>query len=250
MKSDPARPRFGLLDALRGFAILNMIAYHLCYDIFIAYGVRPMWIGSVPAVIWERCICVTFITVSGISLNLSSRPWRRGIVVNLCGLLVTAVTLLFMPEQQIWFGVLSLLGCSMLIGAALRPLTARIHPLCGSALTLSLFALSYGVPHGYLGVFGYQLIELPGALYTTDVLAPLGLHSAAFISADYFPLIPWLFLFLFGYFLWRALERYRLTRLFTPRIAILDFIGRHSLIIYLAHQPVLIGICYLLFGYI
>ena len=68
-----------------------------------------------------------------------------------------------------------------------------------------------------------------------------------FHSSDYFPLIPWMFLYLCGYFLWRAVgHRRRVMEKLKPGFAPLAFLGRHSLLIYLLHQPVLMGVFLLL----
>ena len=247
--AEQGRGRCGLIDAVRGAAILNMIAYHLCYDIFVAYGVWDGFLSAPWAVIWERLICGAFIIVSGISLHFSRHPYRRGLFVNLCGLLITAVTLLLMPSQTIWFGILNLLGCAMMIVCALSGLLDRIHPAAGLAFSLLLFAGLYGLPKGYVGFFSVALLRLPAWLYGCRYLAPLGLPARDFISADYFPLIPWVFLFLCGYYLWELAVRADRKELFRLRAPALEMIGRRSLWIYLIHQPVLYGICILIFGY-
>lgn len=244
-----AADRYSLIDAIRAAAVLNMIAYHLCYDIFCVYGVWPAFPYATGAVIWERFICCTFIIVSGISLNFSSHGYRRGIIINLCGLLVTAVTLLVIPSEAIWFGVLNLLGCAMLITFALRGVFAKVPSLVGAAVSFVLFMLCYGIPRGYIGLFSHPLIQLPRALYGCRYLAFLGFPSADFHSSDYFPLLPWLFLYFFGYFLWRCIRDRAWDNIFRPRVPVLDFIGRHSLVIYLLHQPVLYLICFFIFGY-
>lgn len=245
---DKGQGRYGLIDTIRGCAILNMIAYHLCYDIFVVYGRWTGFILAPWAVVWERLICGSFILVSGISLHFSRHPYRRGILVNLCGVLITAATLLFMPSQAIWFGVLNLLGCAMILTAAVRGVIDRVHPAAGLAVSSVLFALLYGVPKGYIGLFSLRLITLPKALYGCRYLAPLGLPDQGFFSADYFPLIPWIFLFLCGYFLWALIVRTERQAWFRPRVPLLDTIGRCSLWIYLIHQPLLYGVCVLIFG--
>ena len=239
--------RYSLIDAIRAFAIINMILFHLCYDIFVVFGVWKKFPFAVPAIIWERCICFTFIIVSGISMNYSHHGYRRGIIVNLCGLLITAVTLWMTPDQPIWFGILNFLGCAMIITFALRRPLCRMEPLLGMIIFFLLFAFFYRIPQRSLGFFSIPLIRLPDALYESVWLVPLGFMPKGFFSADYFPFLKWIFLYLFGYQLWRFIEQKGLDRLFYRRIPVLDFIGRHSLIIYMAHQPLLYGICYLFF---
>lgn len=247
MKQNDLSTRYNLIDAVRGVAIINMIAYHLCYDIFEVFGVHEGWYLTTGATIWERFICCTFILVSGVSLNFSKHPYRRGLIINLCGFAITAITLIFMPSQVIWFGILNLIGCAIIITAALKPLFEKLPPITGAVGSLLLFAFSYGVPRQFLGLFNLRLITLPEALYQFSFLSFLGFKSADFYSSDYFPLLPWLFLFFAGFFLWKIFERTRAAEFFRPRIPILSFIGRHSLLIYLVHQPVLYGICYIVF---
>ena len=131
MGGSVSKPRYGLIDAIRGVAVINMVVYHLCYDIFCVFGADPGFMTSAAAVIWEQLICSTFIAVSGISANFTSHGYRRGIVLSLCGFAITIVTVLFIPEQQIWFGVLNLLGCAMIIAFALREQLKRIAPAAG-----------------------------------------------------------------------------------------------------------------------
>lgn len=245
--NDRPRVRYGMIDAARAVAVINMIAYHLCYDIFCVFGVwKDFWLHPAAA-FWEQCICVGFIIISGISLHFSRRGFFRGIVVLLCGAAVTAATLIFIRDQLILFGVLSFLGCAMLLTYALRKPLDRLDPLPGIIILLLLFMLCYGVPFGYIGIFKIPLIYLPEGLYKIGWLAPLGFPPEGFFSADYFPFIPWIFLYQAGYMLWRIIKAKGLDRYLYREIRPLGFIGRHSLVIYLLHQPVLYGICLLIF---
>ena len=115
-------------------------------------------------------------------------------------------------------------------------------------MSFGSFAFCYGVPQGYVGVFGRALWQLPRAWYRFRPLALLGLPDERFYSSDYFPLVPWLFLFVCGFFLWRALERLNADRFFRRGVPVLSLFGRYSLWIYMIHQPLLMGICLLLFG--
>ena len=116
-----------------------------------------------------------------------------------------------------------------------------IVALLGGALLVGLYR--------YIGVFSLRLIELPAFLYGSKYLSFIGFMSDGFFSADFFPLIPWLFLFLFGYYLWRWIRLRGWDPLFRFNIPALSFIGRHSLVIYLIHQPLLYVLCALIFGH-
>lgn len=240
--------RYRLLDTVRALAIVNMVAYHFCYDLFVVYGGDSSFLFSTPAKIWERLICFTFILVSGMSLNLSRRAYRRGLIVNACGLAITLATWLFLPSEIILFGVLNLIGTAMILVYALRRPLEHLSPLPGSILSLGLFALTYGVPNGFLGFFDLSLLRLPDFLYSAPCLAFFGFPDKGFRSSDYFPLLPWIFLFLCGWYIWRAFPEKMRQSVFTKGCRPLDFIGRHSLLIYLIHQPLLFGVCYLIFS--
>ena len=91
-------------------------------------------------------------------------------------------------------------------------------------------------------------IELPSFLYANELTAYLGFPKSGFFSADYVPVIPWLFLFFFGYFLYKIFERYGwLKALSFVSVKPLEFVGRHALPIYVLHQPVIYGALYLIF---
>ena len=145
-----------------------------------------------------------------------------------------------MPSQLILYGVLNLLGLSALLLIPLDKALRKLPPWLGLAGAGLLFFLTRGVPRGYLGFEGLRLWDLPAALYQWDALAVLGFHSPGFSSTDYFPLVPWFFLYLAGYFLWRVLTPHRkVLELLQPGLRPLSFVGRHSLLIYLVHQPLL-----------
>ena len=242
------RERCRLIDTLRGLALINMVIFHFCYDVFVIYGNDRDWAGRPAVTVWERYICVSFILISGISLNFSRHAYRRGLIVSACGLAITLVTAVAIPDEIILFGVLTCIGLCMLLTQAARGLLERCNPFAGAAVSFSLFVFTYGLPLGYLGIFKQPLVMLPQAWYVFRPLALLGLPDRQFYSSDYFPLVPWLFLFVCGFFLWRALARLHADRFFYRGIPVLEWCGRYSLWIYMIHQPLLMGVCFLLFG--
>lgn len=238
--------RYSLIDAMRAVAVINMILYHLYYDILYFFTDWMTVNATTPLPVWERMICSAFILISGVSLNFSRRGYRRGIILGLCALALTLVTYLFTPDLIIWFGILHFLCVAILLTTALRPLLDKLDPLAGMILSFVLFMLCYGIPSGYIGIFSFPLVSLPEALYRYKWLSVVGFLSKDFYSADYFPVLQWIFLYHFGYHLWRFIKEKQLDRLFYRRIPVLDLIGRHSLLIYMAHQPILYGACYLI----
>ncbi len=236
----PTKQRIRLLDGLRGFSLVSMIIYHAMYDLVVLFGVRAAWYFELPGYLWQQSICWVFILVSGASLHYGRHPVRRGLLVFGCGLLLTVVTALAMPEQAIYFGVLHFLGLAMVLAGFGQKLLRRVPAVLGLILSFAVFLFTKGVPRGFVGVGDVALLQLPAALYGTPFLFWLGFPGPAFTSADYFPLIPWLFLFLAGYFGWGLL----MPRLKTgaPGRNPLEWMGRHSLLIYMLHQPVIYGV--------
>lgn len=238
----PNKTRYALPDTLRGLTLLSMIAYHGCWDMVYILGADWPWYQSSGAYLWQQSICWTFILLSGFSFSLGRRHWRRGWLVFGCGAVVTAVTLVVMPGQEIWFGVLTLLGSCMLLGALLERPLGRVPAGAGLVLSAALFVLTRSVNRGYLGFEGLRLAALPGELYRNMATAYLGFPFPGFRSTDYFSLVPWLFLFLTGYFLFRLTGKHLAAAPDLGRCAPLEALGRRSLLVYMLHQPVLYGL--------
>lgn len=237
--------RYGALDTLRGLCIVSMIGFHGVYDLVNIFGVSIPWLDDMPGYLWQQSICWTFIALSGFCWSFSRRPLRHGLVLVGCGALVTLVTYFAMPSELIQYGVLTLLGLSALLLAGLKALFSKLRwsipAPAGLSVSLLLLLLTRNLSRGSLGFDRPILCPLPESLYQTDLMAVLGFHSPTFSSADYFPLLPWFFLYTAGYFLWKLLSRREtvMERL-RPGIAPLSFLGRHSLLIYLLHQPLLL----------
>ena len=243
------KTRLHALDSLRGITILSMIAYHGMWDLVYMFGVQADWYRSSGAHLWQQSICWTFILLSGFCHALGRKPWKRGVIVFGASAAVTLVTLVFMPDQRILFGVLNLLGLSMLLMALLAKPLSHVYPYLGAVVSFCLFGLFKTVQRGALVVFGRVLVVLPEALYANDLTALFGFPGPDFYSTDYFPLLPWFFLYVTGWFLYRIFDRHGWLSVFArPQIPVLAFIGRHSLPIYMAHQPVIYAVLTVVFG--
>lgn len=228
------KERIWELDALRGVCILGMLAVHFVYDAVDLYSVLrwtyPGWFLLVKD--WGG---VVFLLLSGVCVTLGSRCVKRGFLVFSCGMLCTAVTAgmyaLGLADRSviIYFGILHCLGVCMVLWKFMKRLPSRALALLGGVLIAVGLYCTYSVRVSF------------------DWLCPLGLYSPDFSSADYFPLLPNLGFFLLGAVMGRSLYRKKRTRLpgIDPRllpIRFLRFCGRHSLFIYLVHQPVLAGL--------
>lgn len=241
--------RYRLLDNIRGFAIINMVLYHLCWDLVYIYGINLTWYGSNGAYIWQQCICWTFIFLSGYSWSLGTHQLKRGVTVSIAGIIVSIVTILFLPEDRVMFGVLTLIGASMLLLIPLDKWLKNLKPTVGLVVSVMLFVVTRNINQGSLGFYGWNIVKLDRSLYHGDIMTFLGFTDSSFFSTDYFSLMPWFFLFLAGYFLYKFTNR-RIEQYFQtwPAFKPLEFIGRHSLIIYMLHQPVIYGCLMVIFG--
>lgn len=238
--------RVWLIDELRGLSILLMIVHHAAYDLVVLFGV-PLGavLFSQPVYVLHVLFASLFVGISGMSSRFSHSNLRRGAICLGFGLALTAVTAVVMPGQLIVFGILHLLGTCMMLFALLRPLLDRCPPAVGALVCFLLFVVSFGVPEGYLGA-GPLRIALPDAWYTHGWLAVVGLPTPAFASADYFPLVPWVFLFLCGSFLGVYVKEGRCPAFFYRQHSrALCTVGRHTLWIYLLHQPVVYALIWL-----
>lgn len=238
------RRRYQVLDAIRGCALVSMLLYHAAWDLVYMFGVDWPWYRGFAAHVWQQSICWTFILLSGYCWALGRRQLRRGLTVFFCGAAITAVTWLFMRSNLVYCGVLTLLGASSLLLVPLAPALRRVPPRAGAAGSFLLFLLLRDVNSGFLGFEGLRVAALPEGLYRDHFTALLGFPPADFFSTDYFPLLPWFFLFLTGWFLFRLRpEEAREIR----RVPLVTAMGRHSLLLYMLHQPVIYGLLAVLF---
>lgn len=232
-KNPQKKGRFDILDAWRTVAILLMLVYHFLYDLLIFGVITPQQMFSPGLNLMQKFICGSFILLAGASARFSRSNLRHGIIVLLAGIAVEIGAAV--GGQTIRFGILQFMGVSMV----LWHFTGKYFQ------KLPRWLLAAG------GAVLYVLTDWWAGQVTVSVswLYPLGFPNAAFTSADYFPLLPWFFLFLMGAALGGWCLDHRENRLLTvPLPGVLTFPGRHSLIIYLLHQPVLYGVSYLIWG--
>ncbi len=244
-----SRRRIHMVDEIRGFAIICMIVHHAFLDVGDVLGLEWGYKVFDALCIIQPFFWAIFIIISGMCSRLSRNTLKRGIAVFACGGIITFVTALIMPilgfeGTEIYFGILHCLGICMIITGIIMPLINKIDFRIGAAISIILFAVSYGLEERHI-LFG--LIDLPDSLYRFNIFAPFGFHNTSFYSADYFPIIPWIFMFLFGAFIGKiALDDNLPEAMYKKRSKFLSFIGRNSLWVYLAHQPVIYAVMLLI----
>lgn len=230
-KNSSPSTRFWKLDAIRGTLVIGLVVFHLLFDLHETMGVA---LGRL-LLLWEpvRIIGATaFLTLVGISLSISYRKRQdgfgmhaltRGVLLLCLGAIITIATLIYDPEHFVFFGVISLIGASVLLSfvAVHRPLLALI----GGIIVIIEGALLSVSP---------QLPYALGFLATSPFLVQ---------SFDYYPLMPWFGVVLIGIYLGHRLYPDADARSKDTAPAVMRpfcWTGRHALIIYLLHQPLLL----------
>lgn len=212
------------LDGLRGAAILGMIVYHGAYDLQVYY----QWHLDVTTGAWkifQVTIASLFLVISGISAGFWTRSenalwkgWKRGWILLSAAMLVSLATAIADTETWVRFGILHLLA----LVAFLLPFLRNVHP---TVLTL-------------LGILCMALLPF-------DLMPHVR-------SVDYVPPVPWLGPVLIGFAAGIPLARRTVPAHPQPARpgmgtlgALFEWPGRHSLAIYLVHQPVILGVLWL-----
>jgi len=222
------------IDLLRGVAIALMVAFHFSYDLshfgFVAFDFHndPFWLHA------RTFILGLFLLLVGISLVLSTRHGLRlrptlkrlGLIVG-CAALISLSSYLMFGPRWIFFGVLHFIVVASVIGLPFVRM-----PWLALLLGMGLITLDY---------------TFSSTFFDQAALQWIGLMTHKPATEDYVPLIPWFGVVLIGIFLARILSRKTqpawIQKLNATRPARwLAFAGRHSLLIYMLHQPLLIGI--------
>jgi len=233
------------IDFLRGVSILLVIGYHLLYDLGDYVGLPRFlgWSTNLSTTAWtvaQHFFAGLFVLLSGVSSTLTRSNTRRGLRLLAVALALTLATYLiavwlhlFDPADTILFGILHCLAVSMLLyGAAFKKVSAAANALLGA---------------GVVGLAALLPILKKALVIRSDWLIPFGLPSPTFSSLDYFPLIPWFGVFLIGAALGRSVYAKKEGLLpWRMPANFVNFAGRHSLLIYILHQPVIMGLLYVL----
>lgn len=217
-------PRNAWVDAARGAALVPMVVFHLAWNLS-AFGMIETQITADPYWMWlARLTAGGFLFVSGIGLALGARAGvgaraylRRIGVLAAAAALVSIATFIYLPGFGVFFGILHAIALGSLL---VWPLLRAPAWLLG-ALALAAFSAPFWAVH---------------ALFDAPVFWWTGLSTRVPPSADYIPILPWIGPMLAGLLLGRVLPAQA-----GPAPRWLTWPGRHTLAIYLLHQPVLIG---------
>lgn len=236
--------RSQLIDGLRAIAVLAMIVYHFAWDLGFFNIVDPVLVNSG----WWKTFAVSigssFLFLSGISFWLSSyrginfrKFFKRFLILISAALLVSLGTYQADPNTFVFFGILHLLSACTLLGL-----------------------LIYRLPSVFIILIGLSIIVFEPYLisdfYEPKYLAWTGLYSGSTGSVDFYGFIPWSSAYIFGLGLskitfkvkeegkWINNFLFSNSRENSMFIKTFFWMGRNSLLIYLIHQPILIGTIY------
>ncbi len=218
------------IDALRGIAIVAMIAYHFAFDLRL-FGFTssdfhrdPFWLNS------RTLILASFLLLAGVSLVLAQRSaagragfLRHVLQIGACALLVSFASYIAFPARFIWFGVLHAIAVSLVLARPLAP-----HPRTALAIGVAVIAA------GNLLTF---------TSFNQPALGWVGFMPEKPATDDYVPLFPWTGVMLVGIAAGHALVRgnFRQVAPFARLPALLSWMGRHGLAVYMLHQPLLLA---------
>lgn len=238
--------RIHTLDEIRGFCVFCMVFDHALFTLGYMFGGEFARNAFDFFTFISPAFAATFIMICGISCYLSHSNLKRGIKILAAALVITVATLTVTPDAPIVFGILHLLGTSVLLYIPLRKLLDKIPAGLGIALTAVLFFLTYSVSDGKLGTEPLT-IELPAVLYESGYLMIFGFRKLSSAYSDYFPLLPWIFAFFSGCFLGRFAREEKFPEfMYKSRVPFFSVLGKSAFLVYIAHQPIAYGVFYLL----
>ncbi len=239
--TEDKHPRRLEIDLLRTLAIVAMVTYHVCYDLshFYHWNIdlfSPSW------KYFERLTASLFLLLVGISFALSQKRVRedktvsyrkyqkRGLWLLGWAYAVSIATYVFDPSSYVRFGILHLIG----IGVLILPFFTKFG-LRNLAIAVAIFTASYLTND----------IRLP-----TESLLPLGIRPTFFETVDYFPLLPWFAVILLGYVIgdWIYVKHSPASMPENRFLRYCAWLGKYSLVIYVAHQPLILLFLRLILG--
>ncbi len=238
--------RISGFDTLRGFSVISMVLFHFCYDLTELSGVSLSWFKPPFEDIWRASISWLFLVIAGCMCAYSRNNLKRGLQYSGVALVIFLVTYLAKVDTPISFGIIYCMGFSTLLYALLEkiglkpkgPVAACVLSICFLA-TLHLQTRNVGI--------GGLTIAVPDVLYSSEALSWLGLPGPTFASGDYYPPLPYSLLYLVGTIAGAKIKECGCPNWFKDlRVPVLDFFGKHALLVYAIHQPILLVIANLM----
>ena len=239
MKKNHINNHFDFIDMSRGFAILLMFIYHFSFDLDYYGFIQQDFYQDAFWINFRTIIVTLFLTIMGVSLYLASyrglnkkRFRQRLLLLIVYSFLVSISSWIMYPKAMIFFGILHFITLASVFG--LLFIQAGIVNLL---LGLTLIILPHVIKHSF---------------FDQPYLQWLGLMTELPITVDYVPFLPWFGVVLVGMYLGKKLTqlpsesfivRWQSKQSFSK---LLSLGGRYSLHIYMLHQPLFLGILYII----
>lgn len=233
--ADQLPERVAGVDVLRALALLAMIAYHFCFDLRYFGVIRadfehdPVWLSA------RTIILSSFLLLAGVSMVLADARnaspvhfWRHVAMIAGCAVLVSAASYAMFPTTFIWFGVLHAIAVTLVLA---RPFTRFPRMALATGLVVIAAGIAFSDP-----------------AFNQFALGWIGFVTAKPYTEDYVPLFPWAGVLFCGIAAGHALVRNGFA-VVAPLAASphwLAWLGRHTLAIYMLHQPILMGALWLI----
>jgi len=227
------KKRIEIIDGLRGFAITLMVVHHVMYNAAVFFD-APWWVYSNPVInVLQAFFTGLFIIISGVSSRFSRGNVERGSIVIVIAIVITYITVRM--DMPIYFGILHLLGLFMIFYGLTRKLWDNISGKIAPFIYILLLAASI-LARIYLSPTSDNPV-------LKDILSVLGWYQKGFVNFDKQVILPWIFIFLLGTWIGKYIQEGRFpARFYKIRVPFFAFVGRYGLLIYVLHQPVLLGI--------
>jgi uncharacterized membrane protein len=230
----PGRNRIAGIDALRGLALCLMFVYHFAFDLRF-YGVLaadfesdPFWLG------FRALIVSAFMALVGVSLVLAHRAgatrahfWKRIGIIAACALAVSVGSWIVFPRSFIYFGILHGIAVASVLA---WPFVDRPR----TAFAIGCIVIAAGLAWSH-------------PAFDARALSGIGFTTTKPATEDYVPLAPWGGIVFVGIALGHLLDQgaFRAIVRSAAVPAPLRWLGRHSLAVYMVHQPILLGLLWL-----
>jgi uncharacterized membrane protein len=239
MKNNLPKNHFALLDVIRGFAILLMFIYHFSFDLDYYGFIQQNFLQDAFWINFRLLIVTLFLTVMGVSLYLASyrglnkkRFRQRLLLLIFYSSLVSISSWIMYPKAMIFFGILHFITVASVLGL----LFVRLG-IINLLLGISLIIISQFVQHSF---------------FDQTYMQWFGLMSKLPIAVDYVPVLPWFGVVLIGMYLGQMLAQSPAESFFSSWQSnntasnLLVLGSRYSLHIYMLHQPLFLGILYII----
>lgn len=216
------------IDSARGLALALMILYHFIYNLNEFFTINITYNEGLFYFV-GKAAATLFILVAGISCAFSKNNTVRAFKLILWGYVIFVVTYIVLPGSNIVFGILQFLGVCFLLYPIVQNFSPYLLALTGMVIILAgKITSQFSVSHNWLLILGF--------------------YGPGFSSVDYFPLIPWFGIFLIGIAIRKTIYKENRSRFIKVNkyLRPLSFAGKHTLTIYLIHQPLILGTMYLI----